>query len=161
MTTITSWAGVDNKNISRLCRFIYRSTKAGLGNPRSTSSTSSIHSTSNGSNSQRNSLPSTSSSSLQAQAQLATSASSGSRLSAGAPSTQSATTSGTGAFSEGIACANMASNAPVSPVPERISIGTGPSTTAEENVEKLAKMVLQLSLDLQNGIDYYEYSFDK
>lgn len=32
---------------------------------------------------------------------------------------------------------------------------------AEETVERLARMALQLSLDLQNGIDYYEHSFDK
>lgn len=32
---------------------------------------------------------------------------------------------------------------------------------AEESVEKLARMTLQLSLDLQNGIDYYEHSFEK
>ena len=31
----------------------------------------------------------------------------------------------------------------------------------EEMVEKLAKLTNQLSLDLQNGIDYYEHSFEK
>ena len=35
------------------------------------------------------------------------------------------------------------------------------SLGAKESVERLARMALQLSLDLQNGIDYYEHSFDK
>ncbi|XP_047741537.1 BAI1-associated protein 3 [Hyalella azteca] len=37
----------------------------------------------------------------------------------------------------------------------------GSGMGAEEAVEKLARMTLQLSLDLQNGIDYYEHSFEK